>query len=141
MMVRGDDIKSLIPQRNPMMMVDEFEAVDENNATTALAIRTDNIFVSGLGEMPETGLIEHMAQSASALAGWNHARLGATNAPVGIIGEVKHFSCNRRPKTGEVVHTAIRFGLSFGNVTLAHGITSLDNEVIAEADLKIFIQS
>ncbi len=138
-MVRGEEIKSLIPQRDPMVMVDGFEALDENNARTFLTIRTDNVFVSGLGEMPETGLIEHIAQSASALAGWNSRQKGAESAPVGIIGEVKHFKCHCRPKTGEVIQTEVRFGLTFGNVTLAHGVSSCDGEVIAEADLKIFI--
>ena len=123
-----------------MVMVDEFEPIDQNNASTALTIRTDNIFVTPQGQMPETGLIEHIAQSASALAGWNSSLQDTKEAPVGIIGEVKHFKCQRRPGAGETIHTDICFRMSFGNVVMAYGRTSADNEVIAEADLKIFIQ-
>lgn len=69
-MMRGEDIKRLIPQRNPMLMVDEFEVLDEQTAHTALTVRPDNMFLYRNGELPESGLIEHIAQSASALAGY-----------------------------------------------------------------------
>ena len=36
MIIKGDDIKQLIPQRAPFMMVDEFEQQDENTAKTSL---------------------------------------------------------------------------------------------------------
>lgn len=38
MIIKGDDIKRLIPQRDPFMMVDEFEQQDENTAMTALTV-------------------------------------------------------------------------------------------------------
>ena len=47
-MMRGEDIKRLIPQRNPMLMVDEFEALDEQTAHTALTVRPDNMSCTGM---------------------------------------------------------------------------------------------
>ena len=138
MIVKGADIQKLILQRMPMLMLDEFEQKEENSAVTALTVRMDNLFLLADGSLAETGLIEHTAQSASALAGYKS--LGAESAPVGIIGEVKHFSCERRPRVGETLHTTITFGMSFGNVTLADGETAIDGEVIARTSLKIFIQ-
>ena len=41
-MINGEDIKQLIPQRFPLMMVDEFEQNGENEAATALTIRKNN---------------------------------------------------------------------------------------------------
>jgi 3-hydroxymyristoyl/3-hydroxydecanoyl-(acyl carrier protein) dehydratase len=136
--MKGKDILKLIPQRYPFMMVDTADDFTEDSCQTTLTVRYDNYFVIGGDELSETGLIEHTAQSASALAGYKS--LGAESAPVGIIGEVKHFSCERRPRVGETLHTTITFGMSFGNVTLADGETAIDGEVIARTSLKIFIQ-
>ncbi len=109
----GKDIYKLIPQRHPFVMVDEFEATGDNAGQSALCVRTDNYFILPDGTMAETGLIEHVAQSCSALAG-SHALSGGSSAPpVGIIGEVKHFSCNRRPRSGERIETTVSFGMSY----------------------------
>lgn len=139
-MMQGDDIKKLIPQRHPMMMVDEFEATSEQSATTMLTIRSDNYFLLPGQELSETGLIEHIAQSASALAGYQALSREAKNPPVGLIGEIKHYTCHRRVRVGEVVHTTVNFGFTFGAATLTKGECRIDDELIAEADMKIFIQ-
>ena len=92
--------------------------------------------------MAETGLIEHIAQSCSALMGCQALEQENTgeNPPVGLIGEVKRFECQRRPKVGEKVCTSIEFGFTFGNVTMATGESRVDDELIAKAQLKIFMQ-
>lgn len=139
-MFRGEDIKQLIPQRYPMMMVDEFEEQEEQHATTALTVRVDNIFVLPSGEFLESGLLEHIAQSCSALAGFQARQRGDTKPPVGMIVEIKNFQCNRRPLAGEKIETDISFTFSFGNMTLAHGTTRIGEENIAKVEMKIFIQ-
>ncbi len=138
MRIKGEDIKRLIPQRNPFLMVDEFEATDENVAETALYVRADNLFFLPDGTLSETGLMEHVAQSAAALAGYQTG--DSDNPAIGLIGEVKRFECHRRPKAGDYIHTSIRFGFSFGNVTLVQGQCSIDGEEIANTKLKIFMQ-
>ena len=121
-----------------MLMVDEFEATAENVAQTALHVRADNLFMLPDGTLAETGLIEHIAQSAAALAGFLSDSDGQPH--IGLIGEVKHFECHRRPMAGEVVHTVIEFGFTFGSVTLVQGHCRIDDEDIASANLKIFMQ-
>ncbi len=145
----GDDIKLLIPQRYPFMMVDGFEAgryhdkgdeLDDNSATTLLTVRKGNYFLLPGDELAETGLIEHLAQSCSALAGYKALATGVTQPPVGMIAEVKHFTCHRRPMVDEVVTSCVTFGFSFGSMTLAKGTSYIGDELIAEIDLKIFMQ-
>lgn len=46
MRIHGEGIKGLIPQRNPMIMVDEFESEDNSMAQTIINVRPDNMFVS-----------------------------------------------------------------------------------------------
>lgn len=142
MKYQGEDIKRLIPQREPFMMMDEIEASDGTHAVTALTVLKDNYFILPDGTMAETGLIEHIAQSCSALMGCQALEQENTgeNPPVGLIGEVKRFECQRRPKVGEKVCTSIEFGFTFGNVTMATGESRVDDELIAKAQLKIFMQ-
>ena len=140
MKFRGEDIKRLIPQRYPMMMVDGFEATGEQSAVTALTVTPDNYFLLPDGTVSETALIEHLAQSASALSGWQSMIRGDSEPPVGLIGEVKHFTCHRRACVGETLTTHVDFGLSFGQVTLATGETRIGDELIAQVNMKIFIQ-
>ena len=138
--MKGEEIKRLIPQREPFIMVDGFEERSDNSAVTTLSVCPNNYFILPDGTMAETGLIEHLAQSCSALAGYQALSQNLGHPPVGLIGEVKHFKCLRRPQTGERVKSTITFDMTFGNVTVATGQTFVDEELIAEIKLKIFIQ-
>ena len=62
-------IYELIPQRPPIVMVDELTHADGDEATCVLTVRPDNFFIGADNRMEEVGLIEHIAQSASAFAG------------------------------------------------------------------------
>jgi predicted hotdog family 3-hydroxylacyl-ACP dehydratase len=119
------------------MMIEAFEQRDDNSAVTVLTVCRGNYFITYDGTMAETGLIEHIAQSCSALAG---SKSSGETAPVGMIAEVKHFTCHRRPELGMRLETTVTFGFSFGPMTMAHGVTTVDGETVAEADLKIFMQ-
>ena len=147
--VHGKDIERLIPQRKPFVMIDAFEAGEAPTSaesltgascTALLSVRTDNYFMLPSGEMSASGLIEHIAQSASALAGYMAVQQGATTPPVGMIAEVKNFVCQRRPRAGESISTTITMGFSFGAMTLCHGESCIGDDMIGEVDLKIFIQ-
>lgn len=142
-----EDLERLIPQRPPFMMVDGFEplpdvgadpSVRPSGATTTLAVERNNYFIIPGGELSESGIIEHQAQSVSALAGYNAAE--SDSPPVGIIGEVKHFECLRRPKIGERLVTTVQMGMTFGNVTLAKCETAIDGETVARINIKVFMQ-
>lgn len=118
-------------------MVDELEQRDDNTAATALTIKKGNYFLLPDGTMAESGVIEHVAQSCSALAG---CRSTSDTPPVGMIVEIKDCQFCRRPLSGEKIETTVTFGFSFGNMTLAHGVSSAGGSQIAEMDLKIFMQ-
>ena len=145
----GKDIELLIPQRIPFVMVDEFEEVElpaseeritGASCTTSLFVRRDNYFILTDGEISESGLIEHIAQSASALAGYEAVRHDAQRPPVGMIAEVRRFVCHRRPRAGELITTTVTFGFSLGSMTLCHGISCIADDIVCEVDLKIYIK-
>ena len=133
-------IEELIPQRSPIMMEDELLEVVGDECTCRLVVREDNFFLEEDGMMAEPGVIEHIAQSASAFAGYRAVADGATEPPVGYIGEVKNFRLNRRPRLGDVLDTTICMGTTVGGVTIITGTTLAGQETIAETQMKIFVR-
>jgi predicted hotdog family 3-hydroxylacyl-ACP dehydratase len=134
------DIQSLIPQRDPIMMVDRLVDAEDERCTTSLTIAPGNFFLDADGLVAEAGLVEHIAQSASAFAGYRAKEAGAEKPPVGYIGEVKRFHCYRRPAVGETLTTTITMGPTVGEVTIIRGETTSNGEKIAETQMKIAIK-
>ncbi len=138
--MKGEDIKKLLPQRAPILMVDELLDVNGEEAQTSLTIRSDNFFIDEDERLEESGLIEHIAQSASAFAGYRTRLDGAVKPPIGYIGEVKNFRCYHRPQAGDKLHTTIRLGPEVGGVMLLSGETCIGAKTVADTQMKIFIQ-
>ena len=134
------DIKNLIPQRSPIMMVDELLEAHEDVARCSLTIREDNFFLEPDGAIAEPGVIEHIAQSASAFAGYSAMQAGATEPPVGYIGEVKNFHLTQRPAIGDVLITTITMGPTVDGVTIISGECKKESgEPIADTRMKIYV--
>lgn len=131
-------ITRLLPQREPILMVDELVHVEEDQAETSFEIRADNYFIEK-DRLAEVGLIEHIAQSASAFAGYKAMETGAIEPPVGLIGEIKRFHCYRCPQVGEVLHTTVRMGAEVAGITLLTGEVRIQEEIIADTQMKIFV--
>lgn len=64
-------IKSLLPHREPMIMVDSLLEFQNGKATVGFTILKDNIFVEN-NQFSETGVIEHMAQAAALYSGFKN---------------------------------------------------------------------
>lgn len=140
-MIDQIDIWQLIPQRQPIMMVDQLVDADEQSAVCQLTIRQDNFFLQSDGTLAETGIIEHMAQTASAHAGYLALKNGSNDeAPIGYIAEVKNFSLLSHPKQGDVLTTTVRTLLQAGNVTVVSAETAVDGKPIAQTQLKISLK-
>ena len=134
----GEQIYDLIPQRPPMVMVDSVLESDNETICTALTITGDNIFVRN-GQLEEAGLIEHIAQTAAALAGYETV---SKHLPpqLGYIGEVKNFECSALPAVGETVQSRLEVIAKMTGVTLVQATTTLHEQPIASCQMKIFIQ-
>ena len=134
----GEELYKLIPQRNPIVMVDTFFCADEESAETGLHVQSDNIFCEG-GFLREPGMIEHVAQSAAAFAGYVPFTKGESPR-LGFIGEVKKFKIVRLPKVGEFLYTRLRVLGEAAGVTLVSAETKSGEEVLATCQMKIFIK-
>lgn len=134
----GEGLYKLIPQRPPIVMVDSFFEADAESATTGLTIRPNNIFCLD-GIMQEAGIIEHVAQSAAAFAGYAPYTRGES-PKLGFIGEVKRFKILSLPHAGESLVTTLKVLGEAAGVTLISAETLNGSEVIASGQMKIFIK-
>lgn len=132
-------IEELIPQRAPIQMVDVLVRASEDEAVCRYTVKEGNFFIESDGRLSEVALVEHIAQSASAHAGWKAREAGATEAPIGYIGEVKNFHLYQRPKVGDVLETVVSMGPEVQGVTLMRGETRVDGEVVADTQMKIYV--
>lgn len=134
----GEGLYKLIPQRPPIVMVDSFFEADAENATTGLTIHPDNIFCLD-GRLQEPGLIEHVAQSAAAFAGYAPYTHGES-PKLGFIGEVKKFKIMRLPEVNEQLVTNLKVLGEAAGVTLISAQTNAGEETVATCQMKIFIK-
>ena len=132
------NIIDLIPQRPPMVMIDQLELCTIDITITNFTIKADNIFCKD-GLFNEPGLIENIAQTAAARAGYI-AKQKNEEPVVGFIGSVKRLKINALPKVGSQITTSVESMHDIGNVSIVKGIVKQNNEVIAECEMNIFLQ-
>ncbi len=136
-MIATENIEMLIPQKPPFVMVDRLIAFSENATTTSFSIKEDNIFVEN-GIFKESGLVENIAQTAAARAGYVSK---TENKPVlvGYIGAVNGLQVFSLPKTGDELITEITIENQIFDVTLISGKITCNEQLIAQCKMKIFI--
>lgn len=128
-------ITSLIPQRPPFVMVDRVVSCDAVDAVTEFCVREDNIFLDD-HELAATGLIENMAQSCAARMGCI-SRMRQDAIKIGFIGDIRNCMIERRPRCGETLTTQVHIVEEVFHLTLATVTTTVGDEVIANARVKI----
>lgn len=133
------NIIDLIPQRAPIVMVDEFLGIEQSVSKSSLTVREDNIFVDD-ATLSECGLIEHIAQSAAARVGHIFNTLNRP-IPIGYIGSVNDFAIAAHPKVGDTIYTTIEVIQEVFNITLIRAVCRVNNVEIATCKMKIFLDT
>ena len=131
------DILNYIPQRPPFVMVDEIIDSGEKKTCSKFLIKEDNIFVEN-GFLKEPGLVENIAQTAAARAGYL-AQLEKKTVLVGYIGAIKNLEIFFLPKTDDVLITEITVENQIFDVTLISGKIICNHKIAAHCEMKIFI--
>ena len=99
------DIRRFLPHRAPMLMVDKLVAIDERTASCQFFVDDDCIFVKD-GELSSTGLIEHAAQTSTAVVGQRFFVEAVNGAPVlGFISAVKNIEIGTLPRARQMLIT------------------------------------
>lgn len=130
------DIRSLLPQQEPFVMVSKLLQCDTVITRTELNILNSNIFVEN-GKFTEFGIIENFAQTCAARMGYINLMLKNESVKVGFIGAVRRFVMYEKPSVDDILTTEIEIKSEVFNITLVGAKTWVNNKLIAECEMKI----
>ncbi len=127
-------VENLLPQKFPFVMVDAMHSYTETSLVSGLKIQQDNIFVKN-DIFLEAGLIEHMAQSVALHTGYQYF-LRNEIAPTGYIGSIKEIEIKKLPQLNDNIQSEVTILQEFAGITLVNIVTTLNNEEIANGQMK-----
>jgi predicted hotdog family 3-hydroxylacyl-ACP dehydratase len=142
------DIKKYLPHRTPMLMVDLILVVDDEQVETVFEIKTDNIFLEN-GFFTESGLVENMAQTCSAIVAKDFFIDGNCNDKedvnvVGFISGIKTLKIHALPQVENVICTkaslASKFNTDSYSLCTMKCQTFKDDQLLLEGEITLFIQ-
>ncbi len=131
------NILSLIPQQPPFVMIDQLVYSDETVTRCSFIVKEDNVLTIQ-GKFTEAGLLENIAQTAAARAGY---MAQAENKPVqaGYIGAVKNLEIFSVPLVNDELHTEIKIEDQVFDVTMISGKVWCNDKLLAQCEMKIFM--
>jgi 3-hydroxyacyl-[acyl-carrier-protein] dehydratase len=139
MLVHRNDIQKLIPQRAPIVMIDNLMNADEQHAVTSFKVERDNLFSAG-GYLTEPGLIENIAQTAAAHAGYQYTQKNLP-VPLGFIAAIRKLSVHSLPLVNSELTTTVKIVNNVMNVTIVEGKIELLDRIICQCEMRIFIKN
>lgn len=135
----GEEILRIIPQRAPIVMIDRFFGINEEQESfSGLTVGKENFFCRD-GLLQEEGIIEHIAQSAAARIGYL-CSLQNEPVPLGFIGSVDKLRIHRLPPVGSELITKITVIQEVFDITLIAAQVKENDECIAEGKMKIVLK-
>jgi predicted hotdog family 3-hydroxylacyl-ACP dehydratase len=142
------DIKSYLPHRSPMLMVDMILKMDDEKVETIFEIKEGNIFISN-NIFIESGLIENAAQTCSSIVGKDYF-VDENNEDkdgvdvLGFISALKTLKIYTLPKVGSTIITKANLISKFvaDDYTLCTmSCKTFDKEILLlEGEINLFIQ-
>ena len=133
----SENILSFIPQRYPFVMVDTLLSADEKTARTGFTVTAGNIFCEE-DIFTEAGLLENIAQTAAAGAGYRKSQVNRP-AAIGYIGAVKNFEVFVLPQLNDVLCTETVITDKIFNATLIKGKIMCNTLLVAQCEMKVFV--
>ena len=137
LLLEKNAVENLLPQKFPFVMVDKMYSFTETTLVSGLKIQNDNLF-SDNNIFLEAGLIEHMAQSVALHTGYEFF-LRNEKAPTGYIGSIKEIEIKKLPKINDTIQSTVTIIQEFAGITLVDIVTTLNNEEIANGQMKTVI--
>jgi len=137
-LVEGKErIVKYLPQRDPFVMVESLWLNNETTTVTSLTL-TDSNCLTENGFFTESGLLENMAQTAAVRVGYGFTERGL-DVPVGFITAIKDLKVHAYPKLGEVIYTEAEHVNDVMNFSIVKGRVYVNQLLMAEAEVRVFI--
>lgn len=142
------DIKNYLPHQAPMLLVDKFVDIDNQQVVTIFEIKKDTIFVQN-NIFAEAGLIENAAQTCSSIVAQsyfideNNQEISGIEV-IGFISTIKSIKIHNLPKVGDTLTTKAVLLSKF--VTDDYSLCTLSCQtfnkdiLLLEGEINLFLQ-
>lgn len=130
------NIRELLPQQPPFVMVDKLLAVSEAAITTGLTVRADNLFVEN-GQFTQAGIVENMAQTGAAKLGYVNKYVEQGTVKLGFIGEIKKLSFAELPVVGDELVTTVEVQNEVLSTLIVQTRVETAGRLVASGSMKI----
>lgn len=134
----AEKILKLIPQRPPFVLVDKIYLHSEKEILSGFTVPEKHVLVNENGELSESGIIEHFAQTIALHQGYNFFKKNES-APVGYIGSIRNIDIFALPKIGQEIRTKITILNQILGVTMVSGEVLLNDKTIATGEMRTIV--
>ncbi|MBA5628767.1 hypothetical protein [Moheibacter lacus] len=134
----AEKILKLIPQRPPFVLVDKIYLHSEKEILSGFTVPEKHVLVNENGELSESGIIEHFAQTIALHQGYNFFKKNEA-APVGYIGSIRNIDIFALPKIGQEIRTKITILNQILGVTMVSGEVLLNDKTIATGEMRTIV--
>ncbi len=131
-------IQEYIPQRPPIIMIDKIVDISESKVVCEFQVKRDNLFVAE-GELLEPGIIENIAQTIAAGAGYR-PKVKNEKVKLGYIAAIKNLNIHTLPSVGDVLSTSVQIVNEVFSVTIVQGEVICGSRKIADCEMRIYIE-
>lgn len=137
------NIQQLLPHREPFILISDLISVEDEHTISQFKITEQHVLVDN-GYLSEGGIIENMAQTAA--AGLAYLDQGYKRNPdkepnIGYIGQIKGFKLYDLPRVGSTIETKTTKIHQIMNAHIVQSEVYLEEQLIAEAEVRVFVQS
>jgi predicted hotdog family 3-hydroxylacyl-ACP dehydratase len=132
------DILDIIPQRTPMVMIDNLLYSDNQKTISSFEIKPNCIFIEN-GFLSESGIIENIAQTAAAGFGYIDKKENRPTA-IGYIASVKDIEIHELPPVGTKIATEIIAQNKVLDFNIIQGKVIFEGTEIARCEMRIFVK-
>jgi 3-hydroxyacyl-[acyl-carrier-protein] dehydratase len=137
MKLSKENIESVIPHRQPFIMVDNLLDATPQGFESDFEVCNENVFLTE-GILQEPALIENIAQTCA--AGFGFLDSNSEGAPrLGFIGAVNKVVVHDLPALGAVIKTKVEVLHQLENIFLVKGENFLGEKILLECEMKIVI--
>src|SRR5687768_12569969 len=119
-------------------MIDELHYSGDDSTVTGFVVPAEHLFVKD-GLLREPGIIENIAQTAAARAGYE-SQINGKTPPIGFIGDVSKLTIQRLPPIGGSLRTKVSPIQQVFDITLVKAIVEDELGIVAECEMKIVIK-
>lgn len=134
--LREIDVRALLPQREPFVMIDHITHFDRVVTTTDFEVRKNNLFMEN-GVLNPCALIENIAQTCAARMGYINQYIDKDKIRLGFIGSIKNLTVLRPVLLGEKLTTRIEVVEEVLQMTLVNAFIKVGQETVVTAEMKI----